>query len=68
VSTTAPPATRKARCRVLDERENRCPNEALDSDPAAPQICVSHAFEAVKLLAEHGAITYTVKFAPKETQ
>lgn len=58
---------RKARCRMLDARDNRCPNEVVDDDPAAPQLCVSHAFEGVKLLAEAGAIAYQVKFTPKET-
>lgn len=66
MSTKAPPAApeRKPRCRVLDARDNRCTNEVIDGDPAAPQLCVSHAFEGVKLLAEAGALTYTVKINP----
>jgi hypothetical protein len=52
---------------MRDRLGDPCPNEALDSDEGAIQICVKHAHQAVELLAEHGAITYRVKFNPKET-
>lgn len=53
---------RKARCRMLDGREERCPNEALDPDPKAPQICGRHALEAAQLLEAAGVVR--IKFGP----
>jgi len=42
----APAAARKARCRLLDGKLNRCPNEALSEDGLA--LCASHLAKAVQ--------------------
>lgn len=48
--------SRAARCRMLNRLNDRCPNEVVDPDPAAPQICARHALEGAQLLADAGAI------------
>lgn len=47
---------RKPRCRMTNRLGDRCPNEVVDPDPAAPQICARHALEGARLLADAGAI------------
>lgn len=47
---------RKPRCRMINRLQNRCGNEVIDPDPAAPQFCAKHALEAAQLLADYGAI------------
>lgn len=50
---------RTPRCRFRVQRDNPCPNEVIDADPKAMQICAHHALLAVQLLAEAGAIEIT---------
>ncbi|MGH3381349.1 MAG: hypothetical protein ACRDP6_42120 [Actinoallomurus sp.] len=57
MTITAAPE-RKPRCRYHNRRDDPCPNEVIDPDPGAPQICVRHAFEGTQLLADSGAITF----------
>lgn len=58
--TTTP--ERKARCRMLDARDNRCENPVIDDDPTAPQFCPRHALEGAQLLQDAGAIR--IQYAP----
>ncbi|MCW2900624.1 MAG: hypothetical protein JWO67_2889 [Streptosporangiaceae bacterium] len=41
---------REPRCRMLDRHRNPCPNPAMDPDPKAIQICVSHAAAVIELI------------------
>jgi hypothetical protein len=55
---------RKPRCRVLNRTNDRCENEVIDPDPAAPQLCVHHAYQGAKLLEESGALTLLFAVPP----
>jgi hypothetical protein len=65
ITTTAAP-DRKARCRMTNGRLDRCPNEVIDTDPKAPQICARHALEGTQLLADAGAIRFQFATATRK--
>jgi hypothetical protein len=56
--------SRKPRCRVLNRTNDRCTNPVIDDDPAAPQYCVHHAYQAAKLLEDSGALTLLFTLPP----
>ena len=45
-TTTTTEPVRKLRCRILDERLNRCPNERMDDDGTG--LCAHHLAEAAE--------------------
>lgn len=55
---------RKPRCRMLNRTNDRCQNDVIDPDPAAPQICVRHAYEGAKLLEDAGALALHFALPP----
>lgn len=56
---------REPRCRMLTRLGDRCPNPALDPDPAAVQICVRHAARVLELVRERQAMKATTKEGTK---
>jgi hypothetical protein len=67
-TTTAASPERKPRCRMRSRLDDRCQNEVVDDDPGAPQICVRHALEGARLLADAGAIRFQFANTTRRTE